>query len=89
MARRKPPLSFGLARAVNAGRADNARPTSREQVLSRLLTKRAAAHRAGLRKLEEALRCQIAWALPVRDGEDPASAVPKAFSSRLAPADDS
>ncbi|HKT15767.1 MAG TPA: hypothetical protein VJR87_10230 [Allosphingosinicella sp.] len=86
MAKRKTPLSFGLARAVSCGRARNAHPTSREQVLSRLLIKRAAAHRAGLKTLEQTLRCQISWALPVRSGEDRASGTaddPHAFDHRL------
>jgi hypothetical protein len=62
-------LSYRLAKAVSDGRAERGRPTSREEVLSRLLVKRAVAHRSGLRDLEAALRDQIAWALPVRKGE--------------------
>ena len=63
-------LSYRLAKAVSDGRASRGRPSSREEVLSRLLMKRAMAHQAGLRDLEAALRGQIAWALPVRNGED-------------------
>lgn len=63
-------LSFRLAKAVSDGRADRGRPGSREEILSRLLMKRAVAHRSGLRELEAALRGQIAWALPVRKGEE-------------------
>jgi hypothetical protein len=62
-------LSYRLAKAVSDGRAERGRPSSREEILSRLLMKRATAHRAGLRELEAALRGQIAWALPVRKGE--------------------
>ena len=63
-------LSYRLAKAVSDGRKARGRPGSREEVLSRLLVKRATAHRAGLADLEAALREQIAWALPVRKGED-------------------
>ncbi|MDB5697249.1 MAG: hypothetical protein JWN69_53 [Alphaproteobacteria bacterium] len=62
--------SFQLAKAIAGGRAAGARPTSREQVLARLLAKRAAAHRAGLHALEQALRAQILWALPMRRDEN-------------------
>ena len=63
-------LSYRLAKAVSDGRKARGRPLSREEVLSRLLVKRACAHRAGLKDLEAALRGQITWALPVRKGED-------------------
>ena len=63
-------MSYRLAKAVSDGREARGRPLSREEVLSRLLVKRAVAHRAGLKDLEAALRGQIAWALPVRKGED-------------------
>jgi hypothetical protein len=62
-------LSYRLARAVSDSRAARGRPSSREEILSRLLMKRAMAHRAGLRELEAPLRGQISWALPVRKGE--------------------
>ena len=68
-------LSFRLAKALSDGREARGRPLSREEVLSRLLMKRAMAHRAGLTKLEAALRGQIAWALPVRQGEAPGDEV--------------
>jgi len=59
-------LSFQLSKALSAGRADGGRPASREEVLRRLLRKRAAAQRAGLTDQEAALRQQILWALPIR-----------------------
>lgn len=62
-------LSFGLAKAIAAGRRMRWRPVNREQVLARLLVKRAAAHRAGLDELEGSLREQISWSLPIRNGE--------------------
>jgi hypothetical protein len=43
---------------------------TRERILLDLLNKRAAARQAGLTDLEEQLRAQIRWALPVRDGEE-------------------
>lgn len=64
-------LSFRLAKALSDGRASRGRPTSREQVLARLLVKRAAAKQAGLDALEGSLREQIAWSLPMRKGEAP------------------
>jgi hypothetical protein len=67
-------LSYRLAKALSDGREARGRPGSREEVLARLLMKRATAHRAGLHKLEAALRGQIAWALPVRKGEEEAAA---------------
>lgn len=65
-------MSFRLAKAVAAGRRTRWRPMTREEVLARLLVKRAAAHRAGLGKLESKLRDQISWALPIRRGEEEA-----------------
>lgn len=65
-------MSFRLAKAAAAGRAHGGRPSSREEVLARLLVKRAMAHQAGLDELEAKLRGQIAWALPVRRGENEA-----------------
>jgi hypothetical protein len=62
-------LSYRLSKALSTGRAGSGRPASREQVLARLLAKRAAARQAGLDDLERALREQIAWALPVRKGD--------------------
>lgn len=67
-------LSYRLAKALSDGRAARGRPGSREEVLARLLIKRATAHRAGLRELEAALRGQIAWALPVQKGGEVAKA---------------
>lgn len=62
-------LSFRLAKVVAAGRRTRWRPMTREQVLARLLVKRAEAHRAGLEHLETGLRQQIRWSLPIRKGE--------------------
>jgi hypothetical protein len=65
-------LSYRLSKALSDGRRERGRPASREEVLARLLMKRATAHRSGLHELEASLRDQIAWALPVRNGEDDA-----------------
>jgi hypothetical protein len=65
-------LSFRLAQALNKGRAPGAL-ASREAILAALLSKRAAARRAGLEDQEALLRGQILWSLPVHhpdDGED-------------------
>lgn len=62
-------LGFRLAAALSSGGARGARPHTREAVLSALLAKRAAAHRAGLVGQERLLRDQILWALPMRGGE--------------------
>ncbi|MGP1283467.1 MAG: hypothetical protein ACTS1X_10865 [Parasphingopyxis sp.] len=58
--------SFRLSQALATGRDNGGRPNSREAILSRLLAKRAAAHRAGLADLEAILRNQIEWSLPMR-----------------------
>ena len=67
-------LSFRLHKAVAGGRQIQWRPESREEILARLLVKRADAQQAGLDELEASLRQQIRWALPVRRGEDDANA---------------
>jgi hypothetical protein len=68
MGAQKSSLSFRLAKALDTGRAE--RRLTRERILLDLLNKRAAARQAGLTDLEEQLREQIRWALPVRgDGE--------------------
>ena len=67
-------LSFTLAKALAGGRKAKGRPGSREEVLARLLMKRAAAKQAGLKKLEAQLREQIVWSLPVQNPEDDAKA---------------
>lgn len=59
-------ISSRLSKAISAGRRQ---PATREQVLARLLIKRAAAYRAGLTVLERSLRDQIHWSLPIRNGE--------------------
>jgi hypothetical protein len=71
-------LSFRLAKALANGRAPGAL-ASREAILAPLLSKRAAARRAGLKNQEAMLRGQILWSLPVHhppDGENDASATP-------------
>lgn len=65
-------LSHRLFRAISGGRRLSWRPSNREQVLARLLVKRAEAKQAGLSELEASLREQIAWSLPMRRGEDDA-----------------
>lgn len=59
-------LSYRLSQAVSAGRKNHGAPDNRETVLLRLLKKRAAAHRAGLDDLEQIMRDQIEWSLPVQ-----------------------
>lgn len=66
-------LSFTLSKALAGGRSAKGRPGSREEVLARLLMKRAAAKRAGLKDLEARLREQIVWSLPVHSPEDDAN----------------
>lgn len=63
-------LSSRLSQALASGRRTRWRPQSREQILARLLVKRAEAQQAGLHDLEVALRKQIAWSLPVRRGDE-------------------
>ena len=63
-------LSFTLAKALSTGRAQSGRPHSREEVLLRLLRKRAVAQREGLDGQEAALREQIRWALPMQKIEE-------------------
>lgn len=65
-----PSMSFTLSKAVAAGRDPAVRTRTREAVLASLLSKRAAAHRAGLERQERLLRDQILWALPIRRGAD-------------------
>ena len=65
-------LSFTLSKALAGGRRARGRPGSREEVLARLLKKRAAARRAGLKELEAQLREQIVWSLPVQNPTDDA-----------------
>ena len=58
-------LSFRLAKALSDSRKLRWRPVNREQVLARLLVKRAEARQAGLDDLEQRLRQQIRWSLPM------------------------
>jgi hypothetical protein len=66
-------LSHRLFKAVSEGRRLRWRPESREQVLARLLVKRAEAQQAGLGDLEASLRKQISWSLPMRGGGEDVS----------------
>jgi hypothetical protein len=66
-------LSFTLSKALAGGRRAKGRPSSREEILKRLLMKRAEAKRAGLKDLEAQLREQIVWSLPVRNPSDDAT----------------
>lgn len=59
-------LSHRFAKALSEGRKLRWRPQSREQILARLLIKRAEAKQAGLDKLETSLRQQIRWSLPMQ-----------------------
>ena len=58
-------LAARLAKALTNSRRLHWKPDTREQVLARLLVKRAEADAAGLHALEESLRDQIRWALPM------------------------
>jgi hypothetical protein len=58
-------LSHTLSRGIEARRTTSAHRSSRQAILSSLLAKRAAAHRAGLHQLERQLRSQILWGLPM------------------------
>ncbi len=58
-------LSFMLPRKGGGGV-----PRSRQEILVRLLYKRAEARRLGLDSQERLLRDQILWALPVNEPED-------------------
>ncbi len=60
-------LQLRLSRAVERGRAEPAPPPTRQQVLYRLLTKRAVACRMGATELEAQLRDQILWSMPTFD----------------------
>jgi hypothetical protein len=65
-------LSLRLSRAISSSRRLKWRPASREEILARLLVKRAEAQQAGLDALETSLRQQIAWSLPMRRGAEAA-----------------
>jgi uncharacterized protein (DUF2252 family) len=64
-------LSSRFAKALSEGRKLRWRPETREQILARLLVKRAEAQQAGLDKLETSLRQQIRWSLPMHRVEEP------------------
>ena len=54
-----------LTRAVEGGRSKALAPLSREALLVTLLRKRAVARNQGAVELEDMLRKQIIWSLPV------------------------
>ncbi len=62
-------LAARLAKALTDSRKLRWKPDTREQVLARLLVKRAEASAAGLTGLEKQLRQQIRWALPMHQLE--------------------
>jgi hypothetical protein len=62
-------MSFHFAQALDAGRTRRTAPLTRESILAGLLQKAAA--RAGLSDLEDQLRSQIRWSLPVRSPAPP------------------
>jgi hypothetical protein len=62
-------LALRLAKALTDSRKLRWKPDTREQVLARLLVKRAEAKAAGLDGLEAQLRQQIRWALPMHHVE--------------------
>ncbi len=64
-------LAARLAKALTDSRKLRWKPDTREQVLARLLVKRAEAQAAGLGGLEEQLRQQIRWALPMHKLAEP------------------
>lgn len=68
-------MSFHFAQALDSGRTRRV-PVTRESILAGLLQKRAAAARAGLRDLEDQLRSQIRWSLPVHSPAPPSEDVP-------------
>ena len=77
-------LSFRLAKALNDSRKIRWRPHNREEVLARLLVKRAEAQQAGLDALEMSLRQQIRWSLPMhRPQEDDRAGADDAVHDRL------
>jgi hypothetical protein len=67
-------LSVKFSQALNRGRKSERPPESRESLLAALLRKRATAHAVGADELEELLRDQIRWALPIhKDAREAAS----------------
>jgi ABC-type antimicrobial peptide transport system ATPase subunit len=66
-------LSFRLAEAVNAGRKQRSALT-RASILEALLRKRAEAAQRGLGGLEQQLRSQINWSLPIQKPAEEAAA---------------
>ena len=80
-------MSFLFAQALSSGRTRRPAPLTRESILAGLLQKRAAAARAGLSDLEDQLRSQIRWSLPVHSppaaGEDETPAGDVSMSFRM------
>ena len=64
-------LAARLAKALTDSRKLRWKPDTREEVLARLLVKRAEADAAGLDALEKQLRQQIRWALPMHKLVEP------------------
>lgn len=58
-------LSHRFSRALARGRAKPAEAPSRASLLATLLRKRATAHNVGAEELEQLLRDQIRWSLPI------------------------
>lgn len=78
-----------LSKALSDSRTIKWRPASREEVLAKLLVRRAEAHQAGLTELEDSLREQIKWALPMRKaGAGPDDALNEGDGRSDAPLDD-
>ena len=72
-------MSFKFAQALSAGRTRRTAPLTRESILAGLLQKRAAAARCGLGELEQQLRSQIRWSLPILTPSDSAEAASLSF----------
>jgi hypothetical protein len=59
-------LSLRFSRAIEGGRHRERPRDTRETLLVALLNKRATAYRLGAHDLDEMLRDQIRWSLPVQ-----------------------
>lgn len=81
-------LSFRLAEAVNAGRKQRSAALTRASILEALLRKRAEAAQRGLGGLEQQLRSQIRWSLPIQKPAEQADADAQAPSESPTPSGD-
>lgn len=63
-------LSVRFSRALANGRRIKPPRPTRPELLAMLLRKRAAAHVAGADELEQLLRDQITWSLPIDKNPD-------------------